>query len=60
MEQNMKLNIEDEEDSGVCEKCKTSPGQTPHTCPYAEDIGGDSITLCNCCKDCTEECCMDI
>jgi len=31
-----------------------------HTCPYAEDINGDSETLCTCCPYCEHQCCMDI
>jgi len=31
-----------------------------HTCPYNEDINNDSITLCNCCDDCIDECSGDI
>lgn len=31
-----------------------------HTCPYAEEIGGDSESLCQCCEYCTEQCAMDI
>lgn len=32
----------------------------PHTCPFAEDIHGDSETLCTCCEACEHECLMDI
>lgn len=35
-------------------------GEELHTCPYAEDIGGDSESLCNCCADCQYQCAMDI
>ena len=31
-----------------------------HTCPYAEDINGDSESLCDCCAVCEHECAMDI
>ena len=31
-----------------------------HTCPYAEEINGDSTTLCNCTPEQTRECMMDI
>lgn len=31
----------------------------PHTCPYAEEIGGSS-ELCTCCKECEYQCAMDI
>jgi hypothetical protein len=40
-------------------KCGNSP-QELHTCPYAEDVQGDSITLCNCCSDCENQCIADI
>lgn len=35
-------------------------GQEPHTCPYAVDIHDDSETTCNCCRNCSHECAMDI
>jgi hypothetical protein len=31
-----------------------------HTCPYAEEIHGDSTTLCTCDAAATRECAMDI
>ena len=31
-----------------------------HTCPYAEEIHGDSTTLCTCDAAATHECMMDI
>ena len=31
-----------------------------HTCPFSEEIHGDSETLCNCCDECTYQCAMDI
>ena len=31
-----------------------------HTCPYLEDIHGDSQTLCDCDEDAMYECAMDI
>lgn len=31
-----------------------------HTCPYAEDIYGDSTTLCDCSPEETWQCAMDI
>lgn len=43
------------------EKCKCgNEGQDEHTCPYAEDIAGDSESLCNCCDYCTIQCAQDI
>ena len=32
----------------------------PHICPFKEDIGNDSKTLCYCCDRCQYECAMDI
>lgn len=48
---------ESKENYRSCSNLKT---KEPHTCPYAEEIGGDYETLCNCCDDCQGECCMDI
>lgn len=31
-----------------------------HTCPFAEEIHGDSETLCTCCAYCEHQCGMDI
>lgn len=31
-----------------------------HTCPYQEDVNGDSEYLCNCCDSCEQNCCDDI
>jgi len=31
-----------------------------HTCPFAEEIDGDSETQCNCCDYCTEQCAWNI
>ena len=31
-------------------------GLAEHTCPFKEDVGGDTTTTCNCCKKCTKEC----
>ncbi len=31
-----------------------------HTCPYAEEIAGDSESLCICCPDCEYQCAMDV
>lgn len=43
-----------------CQQCDESSGDVKHTCPFKEEIGGDSETLCNCCYDCRNECAMDI
>lgn len=43
-----------------CGKCGNNPATEDHACPYAEDINGDSETLCNCCADCCQDCADDI
>lgn len=35
-------------------------GMEEHTCPYAEEIGGDSEFTCTCCEYCTNQCAWDI
>lgn len=44
---------------GKCDCC-ANPGTDTHTCPYAEDIHGDSLSLCNCCHVCEGNCADDI
>lgn len=51
---------EAQEEQEVCRKCKGSPAAEPHTCPYAEDICGDYVKLCNCCYWCKNQCVQDI
>lgn len=42
-------------------KCKCGgPGEPDHSCPYAEDVHGDTTKVCNCCDECRNECIMDI
>ena len=41
------------------DKCNCKLKNEEHTCPYREDIDNDSITLCVCCDDCTEQCSLD-
>jgi len=42
-------------------KCKCGDvAAKAHICPYAEDINGDSETLCNCCDTCVDYCIDDI
>lgn len=43
---------------GKCRCGETS--ERLHTCPFAEEINGDSETLCNCCSECEHQCAMDI
>lgn len=42
-----------------CQSCHKNNADTPHTCPYLEDINEDS-SLCNCCDECSEMCAQDI
>lgn len=53
------LEVEEAQEGPICQRCKR-PGQPPHTCPYAEEINGDSETLCTCCAECRQECCYEI
>jgi hypothetical protein len=36
------------------------PGEPDHTCPYQEEINGDSTSMCNCCAACQQECAWDV
>jgi hypothetical protein len=47
-------------DDDRCPTCKTEMAQGPHTCPYSEEINGDTFSLCHCCSFCTGQCAMDI
>ncbi len=40
--------------------CSNDAVNSPHTCPYAEDIDGDSETLCYCCHSCESDCSDEI
>lgn len=40
--------------------CDCTEEQDEHMCPYKEDIGGDSESLCTCCVACEEQCRADI
>lgn len=43
------------------ETCRCGGDAEPkHTCPFAEEIRGDSDSLCNCCDDCRRECRQNI
>lgn len=48
-------------DEYECEKCQRcdSDETTNGTCPYDEDVNG-TITECNCCDSCREECAQEI
>jgi len=42
-------------------KCKCGKeGNEEHSCPYNEDVYGDSESVCNCCSDCINICVDDI
>jgi hypothetical protein len=41
----------------ICECGKT--GQSDHTCPFKEEKDDDFVSLCNCCKDCQQECLIE-
>lgn len=46
-------------DENAC-KCGAA-GEPEHTCPYDADVNnGDGDAECNCCKECTEDCAMDV
>lgn len=45
----------------MIEKCRCgSEPASLHTCPYQEEINGDSEALCGCCSKCIQQCLMDI
>jgi|LakMenEpi03Aug12_release.lakeMendotaPanAssembly.Ray.scaffolds.fasta_scaffold3935596_1 hypothetical protein len=44
----------------LCSRCQQGEAQSPHTCPYAEEIADDRETLCTCCQECETQCCQDI
>lgn len=54
--QEMRSNKTDISISGKCSTCNNNDAQEEHTCPYAEEINGDSDILCDCCSDCEHEC----
>lgn len=46
-----------------CHSCGHSCGGCVerHACPYATEIRGDlDPSYCNCCRECTHQCLMDI
>jgi hypothetical protein len=58
--ENEALDKADADSNGKCSRCDYNVAQQEHTCPYAEEIHGDSSSLCDCCSDCESQCCMDI
>lgn len=56
-----KKEVKKEEDPYRSSRCTCGSEKIePHTCPFAEEIGEDFETLCDCCDYCTTECAMDI
>ena len=45
---------------GNCQNCGKDTDAGEHGCPFAEDIADDYETMCNCCSECEQQCCMDI
>jgi hypothetical protein len=43
----------------LCESCNKNKAEALHTCPFAEEIHGNT-EQCNCCNDCQSQCCQDI
>lgn len=43
-----------------CQSCKKNPAGPEHTCPYQEEINDNTEAKCNCCRECSQECCDDI
>lgn len=52
--------VADKLTDNYCSQCSINPKEEPHICPYADEINGDSKTLCDCCVDCTHNCSMEI
>jgi hypothetical protein len=44
----------------ACQDCGCEEGWELHTCPFSEEIRGDTETLCNCCADCERHCAWEI
>jgi len=42
----------------LCPRCKRRPKE-PGTCPYDKEIN-DTVTECDCCSECRQECAWDI
>ena len=41
--------------------CKgQNDARAPHTCLFKREIHNDGTTLCDCCRQCTFECAMDV
>lgn len=45
----------------LCQSCKNNSAEKLHSCPYAREINDNNDPeYCNCCDDCTQQCCDDI
>jgi len=44
----------------LCGTCHQRPAMPMHSCPYREDINGDSSASCDCCELCRQQCLDDI
>ena len=40
--------------------CEEHELDSPHSCPFAEEINDDYRELCTCCPFCTQECAWEI
>lgn len=41
--------------------CGSPASEDSHSCPYAEEIGGNcDQEYCRCCHDCEQQCALDI
>lgn len=56
----MKAKPKKKKETGSCERCHKHEAQDEHTCPYQEEINDDKEYTCTCCKECEEDCAMDI
>lgn len=43
-----------------CPSCNDEKAIGPHTCPYAEQINGDTFSLCFCCDWCEGQCAKQV
>lgn len=41
----------------LCDRCKRNEAESPHGCPYQNDMNGDDDgCYCNCCDECRDDC----
>lgn len=48
-----------DEPKELCDHCQVDDAEPMHECPYKVEIHQDGRE-CNCCKDCTRQCALDI